>query len=98
MARAAKWFNDNKLAIMLISGVDCLDRHLTQRAIPTSLLSTKTRRICCNYYSVAFTAYAKCCQTIGREMSRRFLPGPSPTVGLFPLAPGQVFQYHHNQH
>ena len=43
-----------------------------------------------NYYSVAFTAYAKYCQVLNRELNRRFLPAPQPTGMLFPMAPGQV--------
>ena len=57
MARAAKWFNDNKLAIMLISGVDCPDLHFNPTGHSDITVVNQNKTHLLHYYSVAFTGH-----------------------------------------
>ena len=88
MTAASQWFNDNKLAIMLISGVDCPDLVFANPGPQDIMTTNANKKHMLNYYSIAFTAYAKYCQVLKREMDRKFRPGQHPI--LFPLAPGQT--------
>jgi hypothetical protein len=78
-AQATTWFNNNKIMVMLITGVDIPDLYFEDPAIQVTKQAQMTttnnnKRLMLMYYSFAFTAYIKYCQTIGREIAQRFRP------------------------
>lgn len=74
--RAAEtWFNNNKIMVMLITGVDVPDLHFEVPARGDIGTVNNNKRLLLMYYSFAFTAYIKYCQTINRAIEQRFRPG-----------------------
>jgi hypothetical protein len=66
--RISQWWNNNRLLVTLVTGVDTFDvvfLHQGQGDIGTRHDNAK---MVLHVYALAYAAYVKCCQTISREI------------------------------
>ena len=72
--QVATWFNNNKIMIMLITGIDIPDLEFIEHGYRDMEAVNINHLIILQYFSFAFTAYMKYSQTIHREIQDRFRP------------------------
>lgn len=70
--RASTWFNNHKIMIMLITGVDLDDLEFEEPRYGDIATMNANRRKMLQYFTFSFVAYVKYCQTMKREIDRNF--------------------------
>lgn len=68
--RVASWFNTYRMMISVITGVDMGELKFDESQ--SELASVQNRVKMLEYYSVAYVAYLKYCQTMKREADAKF--------------------------
>lgn len=78
-ARVCKWFNEYRLMIVLITGVD-LDELTFEDPTNNEEAAQRNRLKILHYYSFSFTAYTRYCQFMKRERASKFTDNISECV------------------
>lgn len=77
--RVCKWFNEYRLMIVLITGVD-LDELTFEDPTGNEEAAQRNRLKILHYYAFSFTAYTKYCQFMKREQASKFTDNISECV------------------